>query len=296
MNEALANKIRQAMNGGLGYDHLSPSSLGIPLPKFFVNYVKFTQEQRRLQLASYKAHYGNACNNPVQRHLCKYIFDEGKKFTPKKKTLDENIKDELDIINKKYPPRDERDKKCRKEMEQYIKPTAENIMKGMKEVFGNDEIMAERYVYTNPKGLIFDILGRVDGESLNKLIEVKTKPINFRITKKGLSAYKQKLPETEPDEPHLKQTAFYYKATGKTSYILYANHEEYKIFKPEIPQLEYYYEPLVNKAFIIQNLLEITEADMNKISQLVEPPDFKSFYYSDITPSQLEEIKKVWRM
>ena len=58
----------------------------------------------------------------------------------------------------------------------------------------------------------------------------------------------------------------------------------------------YQYDQMINKAFIIQNLLEITEADMNKISQLVEPPDFKSFYYSDIIPSQLEEIKKVWRM
>ena len=295
MNEKLANKIKHLMSGNEGHHHLSPSALNIPLAKFFVNYLMLNQEERRKQVAGYKAHYGNACNNPVQKVMCKYIFEAGKKFTPKKKTLDENIKDELDIISK-YPLRDERDAECRKEMQQYIKPTAKNIMKGMKEVFGDEEIMAERYVHTNPKGLIFDLLGRVDGESLNKRIEIKTKPINFRLTKKGLSAYKQKLPETEADEAHLKQTAFYYKATGKTPYILYANHEDYKIFKPELPQLEYYYEQMVNKAFIIQNLLEITEADIKKIGQLVEPPDFKSFYYSDLTPEQLEKTREVWGM
>jgi len=295
MNEALANKIRQAMNGGLGYDHLSPSSLNIPLAKFFVNYVKFTQEQRRLQLASYKAHYGNACNNPVQRTLCKYIFESGKKVIPKKQSLKKNIAREFDIIDQIHA-RDERDAECRKEMKQYIEPTAQQIIKSVKEIFGDQELMAERYVYDTPKGLILDILGRIDYESEDKIMELKTKPINFRKTKNGLNSYKQKLPETEADEAHLKQLAFYWHCTKKTPYLVYVNHEEYKIFKPEIPQLEYYYEQLVNKAFIIQNLLEITEADMNKISQLVEPPDFKSFYYSDITPSQLEEIKKVWRM
>jgi hypothetical protein len=126
-------------------------------------------------------------------------------------------------------------------------------------------------------------------------MELKTKPINFRQTKSGLSAYKQKLPD-EPDEAHMKQLAFYWKATDKTPYLVYANHEEYKIFKPELPQLEYYYQQMINKAFIIQNLLEITEADINKITQLVEPPDFKSFYYSDLTHTQLERVKEMWRM
>lgn len=294
MKQDLELKIKQRLSGGEGHHHLSPSSLSIPLAKFFINYLMFNQEERRKQIAGYKAHYGNLCNNPVQRTLCKYIFEAGKKFTPKKKTLDEHIQDEFDIVDK-IPARDERDEVCRQEMKQYVKPTAENIIKGMKEVFGNEEIVAERYVHTNPKDLRFDLLGRVDGETLDKLMEVKTKPINFRQTKSGLSAYKQKLPE-EPDEAHLKQTAFYYKATDKTPYILYANHEEYKIFKPELPQLEYYYQQMINKAFIIQNLLEITEADINKIIQLVEPPDFKSFYYSDLTVAQLEKVKEVWRL
>lgn len=308
MNDQLANKIRQKMSGGEGHHHLSPSSLSIPLPKFFINYLMFTQEERRQQLAGYKAHYGNACNNPVQRFLCKYIFEGGKKLTPKKKTLDQHIADEFKIVDD-IPPRDERDVECRKEMKQYVKPTAELIVKALKEIFGDQELMAERYVHTNEEGLKFDLLGRIDYESgpsydaLNNLIdagsivELKTKPINFRQTKNGLSSYKQKLPEyVDEQEAHLKQLAFYYKATGKTPYLVYANHEEYKIFKPELPQLEYYYQQMINKAFIIQNLLEITEADMNKISQLVEPPDFKSFYYSDLNSSQIERVKEVWRL
>lgn len=308
MNEKLANKIKQKMSGGEGHHHLSPSSLSIPLAKFFINYVMFNQEERRKQIAGYKAHFGNACNNPAQRFLCKHIFEGGKQFTPKKKTLDEHIQDEFEIVDK-YPARDERDVECRKEMKQYIKPTSELIVKAVKEIFGDQELAAERYVHTNEEGLDFDLLGRIDYESgpsydtLNKLIdngkimELKTKPINFRQTKKGLSATKQKLPEyVDEQEAHLKQLAFYYKATGKTPYLVYVNHEEYKIFKPEIPQLEYYYEQMINKAFIIQNLLEITEADMSKISQLVEPPDFKSFYYSDLLDHQIERVKEMWRM
>ena len=85
MKEALANKIRQKLNGGKGYDHLSPSSLSIPLAKFFINYLMFTQEERRQQLASYKANYGNACNNPVQKFLCKKEVNNGQR-KPRRRT------------------------------------------------------------------------------------------------------------------------------------------------------------------------------------------------------------------
>jgi hypothetical protein len=211
------------------------------------------------------------------------------------KQLKELIQEEFDILNKQ-PPKNERDAECRREMKQYIEPTAQQIIQAVKEIFGDEEIVAERYVHDTPDGLILDILGRIDYESEDKIMELKTKPINFRQTKtKGLSATIQKLPET-PDEAHLKQLAFYWHCTQKTPYLVYANPEEYKIFKPEIPELQYYYQQMINKAWIIQNILELTEADINKITQLVEPPDLKSFYYSDLTQSQLEEVKKMWRM
>lgn len=296
MKQDLELKIKQRLSNNEGHHHLSPSSLNIPLAKFFINYLMFNQEERRKQIAGFKAHYGNCANSPTQRFLCKYIFEGGKKFTPKKKTLDEHIQDEFELVDQ-YPAKNEKDLECRKEMKQYIKPTADQIVLAVKELLGDKEIVAERYVHTNEDGLIFDLLGRIDFETDDTIIELKTKPINFRVTKKGLSATKQKLPEEQGDEAHLKQLAFYYKATGKTPYLVYANHEEYKIFKPEIPELEYYYQQMINKAFIIQNILEITEANMNKITQLVEPPDLiKSFYYFDLTSEQLEKVKEAWRL
>lgn len=294
MNESLAQKIRQLLNGGKGYDHLSPSSLAIPIQKFFINYLMFDQEERRKQLSNFKAHFGNACNNPAQRFLCKYIFELGNKTTVKKSELDPLITDELFNISL-IPAKNDRDELCRKEMKQYIKPTTLQIVKAIKEIFKDQELMAERYVHDTPQGLILDILGRIDYESEDKIVELKTKPINFRQGKKGLSTYIQKLPE-EPEEAHLKQLAFYFHATKKKPYLVYVNPEEYKIFEPHPEELQYYYNQMIDKAFTIQNLLEITQADINKLTQLIEKPDLKNFYYADLTEKQIEQVKKVWRM
>jgi hypothetical protein len=143
-----------------------------------------------------------------------------------------------------------------------------------------------------------DILGRIDFESENKFLELKSKPINFRKGKNGLTQTIQKLPATIDDceETYMKQVAFYWKATGKKAYLGYVNSEEYKIFEPEDDRLEYYYKQLINKAFTIQNLLEISEGDPKVMAKFVEMPDIRNFYYSDLTPEQVEITKKLWGM
>jgi hypothetical protein len=105
----------------------------------------------------------------------------------------------------------------------------------------------------------------------------------------------QKLPNTIDDceETYMKQVAFYWKATGKKAYLGYINSEEYKIFEPEDDRLEYYYHQLVNKAFTIQNLLEVSKGDARQMAKLVEAPDLKNFYYSDLTPEQIDITKQV---
>jgi hypothetical protein len=72
-------------------------------------------------------------------------------------------------------------------------------LKLVKEVFKDEALTSERYVMLSHPGLILDILGRIDFESENstenkkgKFLELKSKPINFRKGKNGLTQTIQK--------------------------------------------------------------------------------------------------------
>ena len=295
MNEQLANTIRSQLSGGESYDHFSPSSLNIPIPKYIISYVCSTQEMRRQNKVGYKAHSGNLVGNVSQRLLSKYIFKAAEKEEVKPELFDKIFEHELAIINKNEP-KDERDAQCRIDMIPSCKASIEQTLKLVKEVFGDEPLTSERYVHVTPQGLILDILGRIDFESENKFLELKSKPINFRKNKNGMGQIIQKLPNTIDDceETYMKQVAFYWKATGKKGYLGYVNQEEYKIFEPEDDRLEYYYHQLVNKAFTIQNLLEVSKGQASQMAKLVEAPDLKNFYYSDLTEEQVGIAKQLW--
>ena len=295
MNEQLANTIRSQLSGGESYDHFSPSSLNIPIQKYIISYVCSTQAMRRQNKVNYKAYYGALCGNVAQRLLSKYIFKAAEKEEVKPELFDKIFEHELSIINKNEP-KDERDEQCRIDMIPSCKASIEQTLKLVKEVFKDEPLTSERYVHVTPQGLILDILGRIDFESENKFLELKSKPINFRKNKNGMGQIIQKLPNTIDDceETYMKQVAFYWKATGKKAYLGYINSEEYKIFEPEDDRLEYYYHQLVNKAFTIQNLLEVSKGDASQMAKLVEAPDLKNFYYSDLTPEQIDITKQLW--
>ena len=295
MNEQLANTIRSQLSGGESYDHFSPSSLNIPIQKYIISYVCSTQAMRRQNKVGYKAYYGALCGNVAQRLLSKYIFKAAEKEEVKPELFDKIFEHELAIINKNEP-KDERDEQCRIDMIPSCKASIEQTLKLVKEVFGDEPLTSERYVHVTPQGLILDILGRIDFESENKFLELKSKPINFRKNKNGMGQIIQKLPNTIDDceETYLKQVAFYWKATGKKGYLGYVNSEEYKIFEPEDDRLEYYYHQLVNKAFTIQNLLEVSKGQASQMAKLVEAPDLKNFYYSDLTEEQVGIAKQLW--
>jgi hypothetical protein len=295
MNEQLANTIRSQLSGGESYDHFSPSSLNIPIQKYIISYVCSTQAMRRQNKVGYKAHAGNLVGGVSQRLLSKYIFKAAEKEEVKPELFDKIFEHELSIINKNEP-KDERDEQCRIEMIPSCKASIEQTLKLVKEVFKDEPLTSERYVHVTPQGLILDILGRIDFESENKFLELKSKPINFRKNKNGMGQIIQKLPNTIDDceETYMKQVAFYWKATGKKAYLGYINSEEYKIFEPEDDRLEYYYHQLVNKAFTIQNLLEVSKGDARQMAKLVEAPDLKNFYYSDLTPEQIDITKQLW--
>jgi hypothetical protein len=295
MNEQLASKIRSQLSGKESYDHWSPSSLNIPIQKYIISYVCSTQEMRRKNKVGYKAHSGNLVGGVSQRLLSKYIFKAAEKEEVQPELFDKIFEHELELINKNEP-KNAKDEQCRIEMIPSCKASIEQTLKLVKEVFGDETLTSERYVHVSHPGLILDILGRLDFESENKFLELKSKPINFRQNKNGLGQTIQKLPATIDDcEPtYMKQVAFYWKATGKKAYLGYVNSEEYKIFEPEDDRLEYYYNQLINKAFTIQNLLEISEGDPKLMAKYVEMPDIKNFYYSDLSEEQVDITKELW--
>jgi hypothetical protein len=295
MNEQLASKIRSQLSGGQGYDHWSPSSLNIPVQKYIISYVCSTQEMRRKNKVGYKAHAGNLVGNVSQRLLSKYIFKAAEKEEVQPELFDKIFEHELELINKNEP-KNAKDEQCRIEMIPSCKASIEQTLKLVKEVFGDETLTSERYVHVSHPGLILDILGRIDFESETKFLELKSKPINFRQNKNGLGQTIQKLPAgiEDVETSYMKQVAFYWKATGKKAYLGYVNSEEYKIFEPEDDRLEYYYKQLINKAFTIQNLLEISEGDPKLMAKYVEMPDVKNFYYSDLTEEQVDITKELW--
>ena len=297
MNEQLASKIRSQLSGGQGYDHWSPSSLNIPVQKYIISYVCSTQEMRRKNKVGYKAHSGNLVGNVSQRLLSKYIFKAAEKEEVQPELFDKIFEHELELINKNEP-KNAKDEQCRIEMIPSCKASIEQTLKLVKEVFGDETLTSERYVHVSHPGLILDILGRLDFESENKFLELKSKPINFRQNKNGLGQTIQKLPASIEDveTSYMRQVAFYWVSNNrkKKAYLGYVNSEEYKIFEPEDDRLEYYYNQLINKAFTIQNLLEISEGDPKLMAKYVEMPDVKNFYYSDLTEEQVDITKELW--
>jgi hypothetical protein len=297
MNEQLASKIRSQLSGGQGYDHWSPSSLNIPVQKYIISYVCSTQEMRRKNKVGYKAHAGNLVGGVSQRLLSKYIFKAAEKEEVQPELFDKIFEHELELINKNEP-KNAKDEQCRIEMIPSCKASIEQTLKLVKEVFNDETLTSERYVHVSHPGLILDILGRIDFESETKFLELKSKPINFRQNKNGLGQTIQKLPASIEDveTSYMRQVAFYWVSNNrkKKAYLGYVNSEEYKIFEPEDDRLEYYYNQLINKAFTIQNLLEISEGDPKLMAKYVEMPDVKNFYYSDLTEEQVDITKELW--
>jgi hypothetical protein len=219
----------KSFNGGQGLDHWSPSS-SQNFTRFVLNY-SLPQEIRRTFKIRYKAPFGNLVNNTAQRLTCEVLYQGDKKITLENKNYDEIFQQELDAIDKNSPPVDAKDKLAREMMISFAHPTIENMKKAVKEIFGNEKLVAERYVSSKDKDMLIDIIGRVDYESNTKIGEAKTKPPTIK-KKRGKDEYymaSTQLPN-DPDPMHISQVAFYYHCTNRKPFLFYVNENEYRIF------------------------------------------------------------------
>ena len=165
----------KGLNNGEGFDHWSPSSGNLPFAKFIINYGYHSNKDRDQFLMNYKPRFGNLVNNTAQRLECDTLFYKDKTIKLTNRNYDEVFGKELDDINK-YDPIDEKDAYAREHMIEYAHKTIEQTRKAVKDICGKNKITSERYVMSKPKKLLFDMIGRIDYETDDTFIELKTKP------------------------------------------------------------------------------------------------------------------------
>ena len=289
----------KTFNGGKGLDHWSPTS-SQNFTRFLINY-SLPQEVRRSFKIRYKAPFGNLTNNTAQRLKCEVLFDGDKRVKLTNKNYDDVFNKELEKINKDSEPVDEKDKIAREMMIESAHQTIQNIFKVLKEIFGNEKLVAERYVSAKHNDMVIDIIGRIDYESNDKIGEAKTKPPTIK-KKRGKDEYYMATTQLplEPDPMHISQVAFYYHCTKRKPFLVYVNENEYRLFDDEYYQLtpnylEERYNLMTQRLKSWEELIVFCKGDMNKLAHFAEPPELNHpFYYRDLIQQQKQQIKQLW--
>jgi hypothetical protein len=285
----------------LGLDHSSPSQENLLDSDWLIRYCHFTQEDRRLMNISYRMTAGVSIGRASQRFVSKYMYDAEKKILNEKKDLDTIIKEEL-VEYDKYQAHNEADKEQHEDTKNYLTDMIKITVKAVQDIGLDNESASERYCSHKFKDIILPKIGRIDYEdNKNKFIELKTKHRSKRKsdTKAGYSWIKGYLPKA-PDVNHVKQCAFYWKATGKTPHLLYVNQDSYNVFTPDTCELltPEYMDFLVQqdliKAKIRQNLVYLCKGNPFEMAKLVPPPDFSGFMWREIQDEYVRKAASLW--
>ena len=301
--EQLIEEAFAIFNGGEGLDHWSYSSTSTPFAKNLINYT-FPQEVRRKFPFRHSAHFGNLVNNTVQRLISDVIYTTKKikktEFTKKDRDYNTAYQTELKFLDEKKPV-DKKDEFARKEMLNYVHDAISETKKVVQEILGKEKMVCERFVEQKEMTMIKPIIGRIDYETKNKFIELKTKPPRVYKTKgkEEWTMRSQELP-SEPLLTNITQTSFYYMATKKIPYLVYVNDKGSKVFdsshellKPD--HLEYLYFKMVEKILLWEKMIMFCEGSIDKLALMCEPPDMDHFfYYKDLTKDQEKLITNLW--
>jgi len=292
------SEIIQSLSGGEGMDHFSFTQLSKnrTIGMWIVDYMVRTQEQRRKDKKKYKLGYGSLSGNVAQRLVGKYIFHGAEKEEIKERDYNNIFNHEYKLYMKESF--DEKDKQIKELITDNLHGTTQQILKAVKNIFGDSDLQCERYVNMMPKNLMIGITGRIDIESEKYFAECKTKPPTAKEYKGNIKIYSQKLP-LEPDPVNITQVAFYKIASGKTPFLFYANEKDFIIFDDSHPalwddHLEYCYKEMLNKAMTIQRLLEVSNGDPKIMASLVDKPDTNHWMLRDASIEQLTIIKQLW--
>ena len=287
-------------NGGDGLDHWSYSSTSTPFAKNIINYT-FPKNIRRTFPFRYKANFGNLVNNTTQRLLGDIIWKREKQaLTEWDRDYKVSFEKELSELNKKDPV-DEKDQYGREKMIDFAHDCIGVTKKVVQDIVGKKKLECERHVRKKEMTMIKDILGKIDYETDDVMIELKTKPPNLRKVKfkEEYSMSSQALP-TEPTIENLTQTAFYYMCSKKKPFLIYTNDKDHIIFddKHELMRkehLEFLYYKMVEKILLWERMIMFCKGNLSELALMCEPPDMNHyFYYKDLATEQTQLISKLW--
>jgi hypothetical protein len=173
----------------------------------------------------------------------------------------------------------------------------------VKDICGKNKITSERYVMSKPKKLLFDMIGRIDYETDDTFIELKTKPPKI-AKKKNRDEYYFKKSEPLGDDSifddYWRQVAFYWKCTGKKPHLVLVNENEYLIYDDTHAalyddHLEYQYKMLMNRVYNWEQMIIYCKGDLQKLANITEPPDLNHYYhYKNLISTQSKTIKQLW--
>jgi hypothetical protein len=171
----------------------------------------------------------------------------------------------------------------------------------VQDITNKKNLECERHVRKKEMTMIKEILGKIDYETDDVIIELKTKPPNIRKVngKQEWKMMSQPLP-TEPTIENLTQTAFYYMCAKKKPFLVYTNDKEHIIFddKHELMRtdhLEFLYFKMVEKILLWERMIMFCKGNLSELALMCEPPDMNHyFYYKDLATEQTQLISKLW--
>ena len=303
MKQTKEDKAFSIYNGGEGLDHWSYSSTSSPFAKNLINY-SFPQEIRRKFPFRHAAQFGNLVNNTVQRLIADVIYTtktiKKTEFTKEDRDYNTAYQSELKLLDDKKPV-DKKDEFARKEMLNYVHDAISQTKKVVTDIMGKEKMVCERFVEQKEMTMIKPIIGRIDYETKDKFIELKTKPPRVYKTKgkEEWTMRSQELP-SEPLLTNITQTSFYFMATKKIPYLVYVNDKGSKVFDSshelmKADYLEHLYFKMVEKILLWEKMIMFCEGSIEKLALMCEPPDMDHFfYYKDLTKEQTQLITKLW--
>jgi len=160
---------------------------------------------------------------------------------------------------------------CRKK----VFPMLDQAIEGMKFIGAGTPKTFQRKVECEIEGISIPMMGFTDFEWEDTLIDLKT-----------TSAMPSK-----PKPEHLRQIAFYWKATGKQPALLYVTPKKNNVYTPSNDELKWAWEELVYLARSLERALE----GATSISQLMAkyPANFGDYFWDDESRDAAKaELKK----